>query len=271
LLDELLPDEPLDFICYFTSASAIIGDFGACDYSIANRFQMAFAHYRNELMQQGKRKGVAYAINWPLWREGGMDLAEEEHTKMYLKSSGQRYLETTEGIALFEQLITQETAQHLVFAGEEKRIHRFLGLSAASGTGVTSGTSTTGGTGATSPEKIQPPIKGTPVSLPTAAPKKAFTLAEYIEAALIDLISRAQQIPKEDIGIKENLADMGFDSISLSALALSINQQFDIEIAPSIFFSCPSVEKLKEYFLKEHGTIMEALYNTPQQEIPASA
>ncbi|HEX6431736.1 MAG TPA: SDR family NAD(P)-dependent oxidoreductase [Niastella sp.] len=253
LLDELLQEEPLDFICYFTSASAIIGDFGACDYSIANRFQMAFAHYRNELMQQGKRKGVTYAINWPLWREGGMDLDEEENTKMYLKSSGQRYLETAEGIALFEQLITQELAQHLVFAGEEKRIHRFLGLSA------------------TNSEKTVPPIQAVPVALTMAAPKKALTLADYIEAALIGLVSMAQQIPKEDIKAEENLADMGFDSISLSALALSINHQFDIEIAPSIFFSNPTIEKLKEYFLKEHRTILDTLYNTQQQEISTTA
>ncbi len=57
-----------------------------------------------------------------------MDLSEEESTKMYLKSSGQRYLLTNEGLAIFEQLLAQEAVQHLVVAGQENKVKRFLGL-----------------------------------------------------------------------------------------------------------------------------------------------
>jgi hypothetical protein len=76
LLDELLKDEPLDFICYFSSTSAVIGDFGSCDYSIANRFLMAYAEYRNRRQQKGELGGKAVVISWPLWRDGGMGFGE---------------------------------------------------------------------------------------------------------------------------------------------------------------------------------------------------
>ena len=48
-------EEPLDFVCYFSSSSAILGDFGSCDYAVANRFLMAYAHYRNQ--QPNKENG----------------------------------------------------------------------------------------------------------------------------------------------------------------------------------------------------------------------
>lgn len=122
-LDEWLKNEALDFICYFSSSSAILGDFGCCDYAIGNRFQMAYAQYRNEL-----HSGKTYVINWPVWKDGGMKIGNEETTDMYLKSSGQRFLEADEGIRLFEHILSQQDAQHLVIAGQSSRVSRFLGM-----------------------------------------------------------------------------------------------------------------------------------------------
>ena len=128
VLDELLQDEALDFICYFSSSSAILGDFGSCDYAIANRFLMAYAHYRNYQQCQGQRQGKAFVINWPLWKDGGMGFKDEEKTKMYLKSSGQRFLETEEGLDVFDRILSQTSTQHLILVGQPGRVHRFLGL-----------------------------------------------------------------------------------------------------------------------------------------------
>ena len=57
VLDELLAGEPLDFIGYFSSTAAVLGDFGSCDYAVANRFLMAYAHYRN--LQLSKKSAGA--------------------------------------------------------------------------------------------------------------------------------------------------------------------------------------------------------------------
>ncbi|WP_039806820.1 SDR family NAD(P)-dependent oxidoreductase, partial [Pelosinus sp. HCF1] len=92
VLDEVLQEEALHFMCYFSSSSAILGDFGSCDYAIGNRFQMAYAHYRQEKQLEGKAYGKSLVINWPLWKDGGMGVGEEENSKLYLKSSGQRFL-----------------------------------------------------------------------------------------------------------------------------------------------------------------------------------
>ena len=57
-----------------------------------------------------------------------MGVGGSEQTRMYLKSSGQRALTSSEGIAMFERLLGQAAAQHLVLAGQASRVHRFLGL-----------------------------------------------------------------------------------------------------------------------------------------------
>jgi|GEM_PF-2362277 len=246
LLDELLENEPLDFICYFTSASAILGDFGACDYAIANRFQMSFAQSRTQLMQSGHRKGKTIAINWPLWKEGGMDLDEEENTRLYLKSSGQRYLLTEEGIALFEQLIIQQPVQLLVVAGQESKAKRFLGMQTAQ------------------EKKPVTPITTAPALTTTKIRSNHSRPGNALEQDLISLVSKAQQIPETDLLPDDNLADIGFDSISLTELARLLSQHYSITIAPAIFFGYSTISKLKEYFLKEQAPVVEAMYGNKQ-------
>ena len=130
VLDELVDLEALDFICYFSSSAAILGDFGSCDYAIGNRFQMAFARYQAQ--RSGRDRIKALAINWPLWRGVGMGAGDADHIRMMLKSSGQRHLETEEGLALFDRILAQDGLHPLVLAGQPSRVHRFLGLSTLS-------------------------------------------------------------------------------------------------------------------------------------------
>ena len=96
-LDEAIGDRALDFVCYFSSSAALLGDFGACDYAIANRFLMAHAQHRNERCGRGECSGKTVVINWGLWQDGGMGMGGSEATRMYLKSSGQRALGSVEG------------------------------------------------------------------------------------------------------------------------------------------------------------------------------
>ncbi|MCY9171017.1 KR domain-containing protein, partial [Bacillus atrophaeus] len=123
-LEEALQGEHLDFICYFSSSSAIIGDFGNCDYAVGNRFLMSYGAYRNS-----RYKGKTVVVNWPLWESEGMGFADEQSSRMYLKSSGQRLLESTEGTEVFEAILRQKHNQWLVMTGNRERVYKFLGLS----------------------------------------------------------------------------------------------------------------------------------------------
>ncbi|WP_146751936.1 SDR family NAD(P)-dependent oxidoreductase, partial [Phytoactinopolyspora halophila] len=126
-LDEALSGESVDFVCYFSSSSAILGDFGGCDYAVGNRFLMSYAQYREAVGGPGR----AVVINWPLWNSEGMGVADADAAAFYLKSSGQRFLEAAEGTALFERLLGQSRGGHLVLVGEPAKVARFVGVDPA--------------------------------------------------------------------------------------------------------------------------------------------
>jgi len=256
VLDELLQSDPLDFICYFSSSAAILGDFGSCDYAVANRFLMAYGHYRNERRRNGERRGKAIVINWPLWKDGGMGVGASENTKMYLKSSGQRVLESGEGLALFDRIMAQNNPQHLVLAGVPNRVHRFLGLLGsqssqslpdAFGPSSVAHNYAQSPHGATHGRGRRPEMKG-------------LSLEQCLEWDLKAQISQLIGISRDKLERRENLADFGFDSISLAGLASRLSDYYGIEVTPALFFGYSTIEKLIQYFVTEQQAVVQEFY-----------
>ena len=257
VLDQVLRDDNLDFICYFSSSAAILGDFGACDYAVASRFQATHAAQHNTRVSQGERHGRAIVIHWPLWQAGGMGFrgnTPAEH--LYLKSSGQRALRAQEGLEIFERILSQDNTQHLVLVGQPERVRRFLAPKhSVPATGSTrpvsyccpSGVEHTRagvcrydpasdvalplpqGEGTNIPRQQggkdgQDERDREPGSMPSfmSAGKgrrvdmKGLTVTQCVAWDLAELTSQLLQIPRHRLEPAANLADFGFDSISLS-------------------------------------------------------
>jgi acyl transferase domain-containing protein/acyl carrier protein/SAM-dependent methyltransferase len=246
VLDQVLKEEPLDFICYFSSSAAILGDFGACDYAVGNRFQMAYAHYRNRQTSQGLSQGKAIVINWPLWKEGGMGFGNDENIKMYLKSSGQRILETAEGMAVFDRILGQNGIQYLIIVGQPSRVHRFLGL--------------------TEEHPVAPLINSSSPNKRSRVEMKGLSVEQCLDRDLKEQISNLIKISRDKIERDKNLADFGFDSVSLAQLASLLTNHYGIEITPSVFFGYSTLEKLTQYFLQEHQEAIRRFYREEDEK-----
>jgi polyketide synthase PksN len=242
VLDELLDEEVLDFVCYFSSSAAILGDFGSCDYAIGNRFEMSYAHYRNQQQRQGK----SIVVNWPLWKDGGMGVGEDENTKMYLKSSGQRFLESEEGTTMFDRILSQTNTQHLVLVGQPSRVERFLGLTQEQAS--------------TSSSMIRSLGKGRRIEM------KGLSLEQCLEWDLKEHMSQLLKIPREKLDREENLADFGFDSINLAQFAALLSNYYEIEITPALFFGYSTIGNLTQYFLEEHHESIQEFYQGDLKE-----
>ncbi|MBF0395140.1 MAG: SDR family NAD(P)-dependent oxidoreductase [Desulfobacterales bacterium] len=120
-LDLLTKNEHLDFFVMFSSTSSVLGDFGQCDYAVANRFLDSYAEYREKLRYKNLRHGKTIAINWPLWREGGMH-QNQDGEDFYLKTSGMKYLETKEGIEAFEKILESDLSQVILMTGNLNKV-----------------------------------------------------------------------------------------------------------------------------------------------------
>jgi polyketide synthase PksN len=269
VLDELIDREALDFVCYFSSSAAILGDFGSCDYAIGNRFQMAFARYQAQ--RPGKDRVKALAINWPLWHGVGMGAGDAEHIHMMLKSSGQRHLDVEEGLALFDRILAQDAVHPLVLAGQTSRVHRFLGLGALSHRERAEGegpqrlgnaphpTPRPGGEGKEAEQRVGARRSGIRPEL------KGLSLHERVVWDLREHAAQLLQTPREQLRPDENLADFGFDSLSLTDFAARLTDHyqhhtFPVNVTPSLLFGYPTFDKLAVFLLQEYGPAMAEFY-----------
>ncbi|HEX9925047.1 MAG TPA: SDR family NAD(P)-dependent oxidoreductase, partial [Anaerolineae bacterium] len=246
ILDELTGAEELDFFALFSSGSALVGDFGQCDYAIGNRFMDEYALLRQRRAIKNERHGKTISINWPLWREGGMRLLPEGES-LYLNSSGQRYLETDEGLRLFEAALSSEHQQLIVFCGHTTRINRFLGLE--------SEPSIERYDGRDEDQAIEPAR-----SMLAEAEAGEAGLVHYIVSDVKKLISAITKLAAERIDSAENLGNLGFDSIMLKQLAVKIGDLYGIALMPAVFFEYPNVDKLSGYLIEAQRERMRAYY-----------
>ncbi|SYX83882.1 Amino acid adenylation domain-containing protein (fragment) [Paenibacillus alvei] len=252
VLDELLKEDDPDFVCYFSSSSAILGDFGFCDYAVANRFQMSYAQYRN-LQNPGK----TVAINWPLWKNGGMSFSNDVSTQMYLKTSGQRLLDDAEGVALFERIISHNAPQHLIMVGQRERVHRFLGL----------GEQPNQPTQARTAEQKHslPSVPG--ASLKGRVPEmKGLSEGKCVEWDLKQMTAGLLKISRDQLGLDENLAEFGFDSVSLAEFAGLIAEHYQVDITPALFFEYSTLRRFAQFLLQSFPDTIRAFYGHPAAE-----
>ena len=234
VLDRVTEEMDLDFICFFSSASAWVGDFGSCDYAVGNRFQMAYGRYREKRRREGKRRGDTMVVNWPMWRDGGMGRDREKLINVYLESSGQRYLEAKEGVELWGRLLGAEESQLLVTAGRRSRVERFL-------------------MGRDDLEKGERSEKADVEVL----------IGEDLKKQIVDIL----KISSDRIGPETSFANFGFDSVTLREFALKLSKHYDMEFAPSTLFSYSTIQSLSAYLAERHRGMMTAFYDQPEMKM----
>lgn len=109
-LDRAVGDRPLDFFVLFSSIAGVTGNVGQVDYATANAFLDAFATRRNARVEANLCHGRTLAINWPLWKEGGMGI--EAATEALMKGhSGIVSLATADGILAFYRAMVSRQPQ----------------------------------------------------------------------------------------------------------------------------------------------------------------
>nr|WP_305119323.1 SDR family NAD(P)-dependent oxidoreductase [Tahibacter harae] len=243
-LDAALEHDALDFVCHFSSASAVLGDFGSCDYALGNRFQMAHAVYAQRQRQSDSSRPKTLAILWPLWRDGGMRLEADETTHLYLKSSGQRAFEADEGVAVLEQLLGVDAPHVLVMTGNRERICGYLGVKA--------------------PAAVPAPPRAA-AAVATGARRSELAgldLPQCVAWDLAELAAKLLRLPRARLSAQENLADFGFDSLSLAEFAERLSAHFGLPVTPSLFFKYGTLGKLAGFFVQTHAAALQSFYGS---------
>ncbi|MGU8077190.1 SDR family NAD(P)-dependent oxidoreductase [Burkholderia pyrrocinia] len=216
VLARLAEREGWTWLVQFSSSSAVLGDFGACSYAVANRFQTAHS------LAQAEGATRHIAINWPLWRDGGMGLDDSRDEAFYLANSGQAYLETDVGLTWFERILAAAPRQAIVLAGERNPLRR----------------------GVDAPREQEVPAH--PGSGKVPVPLDEVGILALVLAA----IEAQLKLPAERVRTELNWSELGFDSIRLATLGKVLSEQLGQRVTPATFFSNPSVDDLVRHFAR---------------------
>ncbi|MBO1582982.1 SDR family NAD(P)-dependent oxidoreductase [Bacillus sp. XF8] len=233
LLDQATQNIPLDFFLCFSSGSAVWGSVGQADYAAANAFMDHYMHWRGLLVAEKQRNGRTLSINWPYWKNGGMTI-DASTERMMLGQLGMTPLLNEVGIQSFYRAFALDKAQVLVMAGDANRIRKRMLISQ------------------TEPKTIQ-------VEMDTSVSKAqvSINLQERMEAALFDMVSQLIHVEMDELDAHTSLDEYGFDSITFSELANELNQFFQLELMPTIFFEHNTLYDLAGYLSQTYYAVLK--------------
>ena len=242
-LDRALGAEPLDLFLLFGSISGALGNPGQADYAAANAFLDAFAAEREARRAAGLCHGRTLAVDWPLWRDGGMRITPDAE-RLMTRTTGLVALETRAAFAALYDALASGAPQVLVAAGDPARIEARLGM-------------------ADRTTQPAPPAAGSAVD--------PAELERAILPALMQLVSAQLKVAVADLAPDLELSEYGFDSISFTQLANALNDRFGLAMTPTVFFEHPTLGELARHFARAHAAAFASALGVTARSQPIAA
>ncbi len=244
-LDLATRDQPLDIFVLFSSVTGIFGNLGQCDYGYGNSFEDYFSHYRNHLQRDGLRPGVSVSLNWPYWKEGGMQLGEKEEEILY-KNFGITPLSNASGLAALEFAVRYGISQLAVLEGNQEKVRAVLGIDAQR-----------------YPVSVIAPVTAANVNAPGAGDVK-----EKVVAHLIAAFAQALNVPVERFDLRSSFQSFGFDSVVMIDMVNLLEKEFS-GLPKTLFFEYQNIEELANFIASEYS--QQFAETKPVNEQQASA
>jgi amino acid adenylation domain-containing protein len=247
-LDEATRDVQLDFMVYFSSMAAVTGNYGQADYASANTWLDFHAAYRNELQKEGKRHGHTLSINWPLWKDGGMQM-DEASEKYARQKWGMSALPTSDGLFAFDTLLQNKSSQGIVAYGERQKIHSQL-----------------------AGEEARLEIRENTKMQPKAVAKTSVDSSgaeAVIEKEVFALISSILRLDIDKINKQKGFGDYGFDSVMMIDMVQALNEKYTgLDLAPTALINYGSISEFLDFLSEEHKDVFYAESSKIKEETP---
>ncbi len=274
-LDEESSEDTLDFFVMFSSLTSIHGNLGQCDYAFANGFMDAYAERRAFLSQVGARSGRTLAINWPLWKDGGMTV-DDASEKSLTQQMGMKALGKAAGIKAFEDGLACKETRFLVVEGYRAKVRSVLHLDHATLHQVTS------------VSRFEPIPLPEPQANPAPRPEPVAKLQEPIstiedtndgsdspslrsktEEFLKRILSKETKLPVRQISAEAPLEDYGIDSVMILSLNAELEQVFG-DLSKTLLFEYQTISELAGYFTENHAQKLLGLWGKPKPKPQAA-
>ncbi|MBU8854956.1 SDR family NAD(P)-dependent oxidoreductase [Bacillus sp. FJAT-26377] len=127
ILDQVLKNEKLDFMLFFSSAESFLCQAGQSNYAAASTFIDAYAHYIRQRVDYPVK-----VINWGYW--GSVGIVSTEAYNSHFKEIGIHSIEPEEGMKAIERVMSQgdNVSQVAVLKGNKDSLHQQFNIAQAS-------------------------------------------------------------------------------------------------------------------------------------------
>lgn len=249
-LDRASAHLALDCFVLFSSVSAVIGNPGQGDYALANAFMDEFAGWRNLQTSTGRRHGRTLAVNWPLWRHGGMRIDPQREQRM-VEQTGIQPLSDHGGLELLRRALANANAPErlMVLEGDTARIKAFIA------------------------GQWHEPQAAEPLAAPVTPPLGESAGGDLTEPAIRhfkQLLATTLKRPMEKIASDGSFERYGVDSIILTELSTKLEQSFG-SLPNTLLYEYQTVRELSEYFIKHHRQTLQRLVLGEPPKRPTTA
>lgn len=254
-LDRSSSHLPLDCFVLFSSVSALIGNPGQGDYALANAFMDEWTGWRNAQVQAGRRQGRTLAINWPLWRNGGLQI-DGQREQLMIQQTGIQPLSDRGGLDLLQRVLadTSGAERWMVLEGDIARIRHFIAERWHE------------------PQALlfDEPAAAAVAPVPAPAPAAAQAMPDELEALAVryfkQLLCNTLKRPLEKIDRDASFERYGADSIMLAELTSQLERTFG-SLPSSLLYEYQTVGELSAYFSRQHPQALRQLL-VPERATP---
>lgn len=230
--------DSLDFFCCFSSVAGYTGNIGQSDYAAANGYMDAFIQERRDLVEDKKRSGKTFSINWPLWQEGGMTISAEA-AQLMEHSTGMRAMDKTVGIEMFYLSLAAPESQIIIAQGNVGKLLKHF-----------------------TPEKSDGYSEVVPQNetVQQQIPKE---FGNEVIAYFKQQFSNILKIPIVKIDEEVGLDQYGIDSIMIMKLTNELEKIFGT-LSKTLFFEYQTIVAISNYFLASYHDQLVVILNKKQ-------
>jgi len=248
--------QPLDFLCFFSSAATVLGSPGQGNYAAANGFLDVLAH---DLRRRGR---PAVSIGWGPWEGAGM--AAGAAAERGFAERGVEKIPPRRGLALFDRLLREPAAHALVLPVDWRRF--FAQLPAASRPPLfgelAARLAPAGGAaarpGAPAARDARALVAGLAGEPPASRPGRMLALVSEQAARVLGLKASSRLPPDQP------LIELGLDSLMGIELRNALGAAAGVHLPATLIFDHPSLRALAEHLLDVLGLAWRA----PLSEAP---
>lgn len=256
-VDTAIGNEPLDTLILCSSVASVAPEAGQGDYAFANRFLDEFAAQRNRLQAAGLRAGHTVAVNWQMWREGGMMAggghdrdAAAEHAQETERISGLPALDAMQGVALLERASAADAVSSGLFGrGDvsvlQARADRIYGFSSFETKAVVN-----------------------TAALPAAG--DAGELRKRVRSYIRSVLSEVLKIAVDRLDETTAFTEYGVDSILVLKFNARLAQDLP-DASKTLLFEFPNMAALGDHLAAAHGPALASLLGSPAGQVKSVA